>query len=449
MNKSDAERLATLFSNCGFKETKKENEADILVVVACSVRQTAVDRIWGAVTNWRKLQKTRPGIMTVLTGCVLPRDRQKAEKKFDMVFNIEKMEELRRVLNCRDAINRVSTITTKEDAPRRVSTTTPSSFPLKPVCAGRKGETDYFSLTPEYGNKFSALVPIMTGCNNFCAYCAVPYVRGRERSRSVKEILSEIKKLAQKGCLEITLLGQNVNSFSPADKKSFSRVNPYKKPFPALLWEVNRINGVERVFFTASHPKDMSDELIDALKLPKMVNYLHLPLQSGDDEVLKKMNRRYTAADYLKLIKKIRIARPDIAIGTDIIVGFPGETKRQFQNTLKVYREADFDICYHAKYSPRPGTAAAQMKDSISLAEKKRRWRELQNLMEKIILKKNQKYLGKTVSVLVDKFDGGRCEGNSREMKRVEFKGSKNLLGKIVDVKIDKAMAWILRGKSV
>jgi tRNA-2-methylthio-N6-dimethylallyladenosine synthase len=301
-------------------------------------------------------------------------------------------------------------------------------------------------VVPHYHNKFSALVPIMTGCNNFCSYCAVPYVRGRERSRKVVEVLVEIKKLAQQGYLEIILLGQNVNSYLPKDKKIFSRRNPFKHPFAALLWEINQIKGLERIFFTAPHPKDMADEVIKALALPKMVNYLHLPVQAGSDKILKRMNRHYRASDYLKLVKKIKKQKPDIALGTDIIVGFPGETKKDFAATVALYRKVEFDIAYTARYSPRAGTVAAKLSDNISVREKDRRWWVLQRLMEKIALEKNQKYRSQIVSVLVDKYKDGRCEGNSREMKRVEFQGSKELVGKVVQIKINKALTWILQG---
>jgi len=286
----------------------------------------------------------------------------------------------------------------------------------------------------------------MTGCNNFCSYCAVPYVRGREVSRSVGEVLDEVKNLAKNGCLEIMFLGQNVNAYRPVDTKNFSKKNPYKHPFAALLWEVNQIFGIRRIFFTAPHPRDMTDEVIDALTLPKMVNYLHLPLQAGDDKVLKRMNRSYTAADYLKLVAKINKKKPGIALGTDIIVGFPGETKKQFENTVKLYKKADFDIAYLAIYSPREGTAAAKFEDDVPRVEKKRRRDVLQNLMEKIVLEKNQKYVGKKVSVLVDEYKNGKCIGNSREMKRVRFSGKKNMIGKIFEVKVKKSFEWILEG---
>jgi tRNA-2-methylthio-N6-dimethylallyladenosine synthase len=308
--------------------------------------------------------------------------------------------------------------------------------------------THYFNVLPKVRSKFSVYVPIMTGCNNYCSYCAVPYVRGREQSRPVRDVVAEIKKLVIGGAKEICLLGQNVNSYNPPDKKNFSALNPFKHDFARLLWEVDQIAGVERINFASVHPKDVSGEMIEALKLPKQLNYLHLAVQSGDDVILKRMNRKYTAADFEKLIQKIRAVKPDIAIGTDIIVGFPGETNEQFENTLHLYARVRFDIAYLAMYSPRVGTAAARLADDVPHKEKKRRWRALQDLMEKIVLEKNQKYLGRDVEVLVDKVRADFVEGNSREMKRVRIYGQPEIkIGDLVRVRIEKAMEWILEGE--
>ncbi|MFA5413143.1 MAG: tRNA (N6-isopentenyl adenosine(37)-C2)-methylthiotransferase MiaB [Patescibacteria group bacterium] len=411
MNKSDSERVATILEKIGYKPVKSEKQADLAVLVACSVRQAAVDRLYGRARELNKIKNINPDFKTILTGCVLPQDKKKFIDKFDLVLDLKQITDLEKFKN---------------------------------YC--QSWHEHYFKIAPRYSTKFSAFVPIMTGCNNFCSYCAVPYVRGREVSRPVAEVMIEIKNLAENGCLEVSLLGQNVNAYRPADGKNFSKKNPYKHPFAALLWEVNQIPGIRRIFFTAPHPRDMTNEVIDALTLPKMVNYLHLPLQAGDDKVLEKMNRSYTAKDYLKLVAKINKKKPGIALGIDIIVGFPGETKKQFENTVELYKKADFDIAYLAIYSPREGTVAAKLKDDVPRAEKKRRRDILQNLMEKIVLEKNQKYVGKVVSVLVDEYKNGKCIGNSREMKRVRFNGKKNMIGKIFNIKIKKAFEWILEG---
>jgi len=424
MNKSDSERVAAVLQKIGYRPARSESQADLIVLVACSVRQAAVDRIYGMTKHFEEWKKKRP-VITVLTGCVARTDKKKLKNRFDLILGID---EWAKITNYKlQVTNQIQNLKSKIQ---------------NQECAL---DNDYFHIQPRYAEKFRAFVPIMTGCNNFCSYCVVPYVRGREVSRDVIDVLDEVKKLAKKGCLEITLLGQNVNAYKPKDSH-FKKECPYKHPFAALLWEINQIPGLERIHFTAPHPRDMTDEVIDALTLPKMVNYLHLPVQAGDDEVLKRMNRSYTAADYLKLVKKIRKKKPGIAIGTDIIVGFPGETKKQFENTVKLYKKADFDIAYLAMYSPREGTEAAKLKDDVPREEKKRRWNVLQNLMKKITLEKNQKYIGKIVSVLVDEHKNGQCVGNSREMKRVRFPGKKNMVGKIFDVKIKRAFEWILEG---
>ncbi|MEK7508989.1 MAG: radical SAM protein, partial [Patescibacteria group bacterium] len=330
----------------------------------------------------------------------------------------------------------------------------------------------------------SAFVPIQTGCNKFCTYCVVPHARGQEISRSLRAILDEVCYLAAKGFVEITLLGQTVNSYEAPDPENFSDKNPFfschsresgnpatgspirsgmtsvatgdRSHFAALLWEVNQIDGLKRINFTAPHPDHMSDEVIKALTLPKQINYLHLPVQSGSDNVLAKMNRHYTAVDYLKIIKKIRAVRPGMALGTDIIVGFPGETKEDFEETVKLYKEADFDIAFLAKYSPRSGTAAYKMIDDVTAEEKERRWWALQRLMEETTLQKNQKFVGQTLEVLVSRFRNSAqskgkciCIGNSSEMKMVEFAGQVGWVGKIVKVKIEKAEMWRLIGQIV
>ena len=411
MNKSDAERVAAVLEHLNYQATVDVEKADLAVFVACSVRQKAIDRIWGFVRNAEQ-RKVKHRLVTILTGCLLTKDKEALSERFDFVFDIKDLASFEKFLHQRQTLSK-----------------------------------DYLEILPKCSTNYQAYVPIMTGCNNFCSYCAVPYTRGREVSRNVKSILREVRGLANRGYLEITLLGQNVNSFAPKDAGSFNKKNPFKHNFARLLWEINQIKGIKRVNFVAAHPKDMADEVISALALPKMMNYLHLAVQSGDDEILKKMNRHYTAQDYLEIIEKVRQVKPNIAIGTDIIVGFPGETKAQFANTLKLYRKAKFDITYQAMYSPRPGTEAAKLVDNVDLVEKKRRWRAIQNLMVKTTLGLNKKFVQREVSVLVDMCSKGFCEGNSSEMKRVRFRGSKSLLGQIVPVIVTKAQTWRLSGK--
>lgn len=351
MNESDSERIAAVLERFGYVNTDDAKKADVVVINACSVRQKAVDKIWGIVGSLRKLQTTHYQLppSLIMTGCVLPADRNKFSKRVDLFFDIKRMGQLEDFLG--NIQNKHTPMLRSMGVPNKLKSKTP-------------------------------YVPIMNGCNNFCSYCVVPYVRGREVSRSVKDVLKEIKALIKVGRGDITLLGQNVNSYNPTEQiKCLS--NPFKNKFASLLYEINRIKGVERISFLTSHPKDMNNEIIKALALPKMANYLHLALQSGDDVILKKMNRGYTAADYIKIIEKVRAVKPNIEIGTDIIVGFPGETKKQFENTLKVCKKVRFNVVYLAQYSVRKGTAAEKMKDNVPAQEKKRRWKEANDVIAK------------------------------------------------------------------
>jgi len=285
----------------------------LILINVCSVRQSAVNRVYAKVNKYFKKKKI------ILTGCVLKEDKNKLKNKVSEFWHPDY----------------------------------------------------YFECLPIHQSKFQAFLPIMTGCNNFCAYCVVPYTRGREKSRPAKEIIREIKSLVKKDYKEVILLGQNVNSYK--DKN----VN-----FPKLLKKINNIKGNFKINFITSHPKDMSDELIETMaKCQKLIKEIHLPVQSGDNEILKKMNRHYTTAQYKNLIKKIREKIPGIKISTDIIVGFPGETKKQFQNTVKLAKEIKFEKAYIAKYSPRQGTLAFKLKNNVSPQEKKTRWQILEKLI--------------------------------------------------------------------
>ncbi|NMC87252.1 MAG: MiaB/RimO family radical SAM methylthiotransferase [Candidatus Moranbacteria bacterium] len=301
------------------------------------------------------------------------------------------------------------------------------------------------SIKPKYNNKYQAYVPIMTGCNNFCSYCVVPYARGREISRRTEEIISEIKDLAKNGCKHVMLLGQNVNSYKGENGINFSK----------LLKKINAIPGKFWISFISSHPKDFDDELIETIaKCKKVCEWVHLPVQAGSDEIIRKMNRHYTQKQYLAKIAKIRKAfkryKPDAiySLSSDIIVGFPGETRKQFLESAKVMEKVKYDMVFFGQFSPRPGTAAWKMKDSVSRKEKARRENFLNEILAKTALTNNRKYIGKTVEVLVEKHDGRNYFGKTRTMKNVKIITSrKNLVGKIIKAKIEKASAWNLEGR--
>jgi len=320
MNVADSEGIAGWYQQKGWQEAKSIKEADEVVIVTCSVRQSAEDRVYGLINNLTKLKIKKGKLKIILTGCMLRYPLRWLKDKMPQVDEFKKISE----------------------------------FKIKNKIRNSKNQ---------------ALVPIMEGCNQFCAYCVVPYARGREVSRPFKEIICEVKELAKRGYQEITLLGQNVNSYS------------YN--FAKLLKEIHQIQGIKKISFLTSNPWDLNEEIIEAMKLSKIDRYLHLAVQSGDDEILKKMNRKYTAKQYLKLIGKIRLKIPDIKIGTDIIVGFPGETEKQFQNTVKLCQKVGFVKAYVSRYSPRWGTIAFKLKDDIPHQEKRRRWKILDDLINR------------------------------------------------------------------
>lgn len=303
MNESDSEKIAAQLEKEGYQLAPQADEADLIVINVCSIRQSAVDRVYSKV---KKLKNKK----IILTGCILEKDKKQLASQVDQIWPI--------------------------------------------VDLGAK---------PKHQSSRQAFVPIMTGCNNFCTYCVVPYTRGREYSRPAQEIIKEIKGLIKKGYQEITLLGQNVNSYQST-----------KANFPQLLQSIDQIPGNFQIKFLTSHPKDMSEKLIEIISQSKKISHrIHLPVQSGDDQILKKMNRGYTLSHYKKLVKKIRQKIPQAEISTDIIVGFPDETEKQFQNTIKLVKEIGFSQAYVSAYSPRTGTRAFKFKDNIPSNEKKRR----------------------------------------------------------------------------
>jgi tRNA-2-methylthio-N6-dimethylallyladenosine synthase len=315
MNESDSEKIAFLLEKAGNRPAKDEASANLIVVNICSVRQSAVDRALAKINKYYKTKEI------ILAGCLLPSDRKKLKNKVAEFWPPDR----------------------------------------------------YFVCPPEYCSKSVAFLPIMTGCNNFCSYCVVPYTRGKESSKKAEKIIREAKSLIKKDYKEIILLGQNVNSYRDE-----------KLNFPKLLKKINDLKGNFRLNFITSHPKDMSDELIEAMaECQKLAKELHLPLQSGDNQILKKMNRHYTAGHYENLIKKIRQKMPTIKISTDIIVDFPGETGKQFANTVKLVKALKFNKAYIAKYSPRPVTSAFKLRDNVSPREKKRRWEILEKLINR------------------------------------------------------------------
>ncbi len=431
-NYSDSERIAAVLENVGFKPSRREDDADFIVFNTCSVRQKAEDRMRGMMPRMRELKKKNRCLKVGITGCMVRKtSTQKTPDKDGLLQQIDAL----------DFVFRIEDLALLPELLEEGGT--------------RQSLKNYFSIAPKYVSKFQAFVPISRGCDKFCAYCVVPYTRGRERSRPIAEILQECERLVEKGCKEITLLGQNVDSYGLSyldrTEKRFKPVSPGGKIyFTRLLEKLDKLSkkGLARVRWTSPHPKDLTDDVIDAVaRLKTQMPYIHLPVQSGSNAILRRMNRPYTREHYLSLIKKIRKAIPDCAISTDIIVGFCGETPEMFEETYDLYEKMRFDMTYLAQYSKRPGTAAFRtMKDDVSTKEKSRRWHRLNDLLTKISLEKHKAFVGKTVQVLVERCVKGVCEGRSEHFKRTQFPGTKDLTGKIVPVKVTDGLEWNLRG---
>ena len=411
MNTLDSERIETIMNKIGYIKTLEESEANVLFVNSCSVRQSAVDRIHGRVRKWNKWKQTK-GLVTILTGCVLDDDVSKFEESFDYI--IKKTE----IMHIPELLNKKTNLEVE----------------------------DYLDIRPDFNSKFQAYISIMEGCNNFCTYCVVPYTRGRERSRDVKEILEEIKDLVEKGYKEITLLGQNVNSYKGKDDNKESS-------FPELLQKISNISGDFWIRFFTSHPYDMSDELINVMaKNKKVCNHINLPVQSGNNEILHKMNRHYTVEEYKEKIEKLRNRIPDIAFSTDVIIGFCSETREQFLDTVDLFKTVKYDMAYLNKYSNRHGTVASKnFVDDVTIKEKKDREKELNKVLEETALENNKKLLNKKYKVLVEKSveqANGKYVNDARteHFKAVRFESNKSLEGTFVEVEIKEVTSFSVKG---
>lgn len=369
MNKSDSERIAGYLEQCGLKSTNNDEETDIAVITTCGVRQSAENRIYGLIP---KFKRANPDVKIVFTGCLSERSdiKKKLADKVDVWLPIRELPTLGFMLGLE-----------------------------KKVADDRN--KDYLKISPNYNSRISAFVPIGNGCNNYCTYCVVPYARGPEVYRDAGDILDEVKSLINKDYKEVILIAQNVNSYN--DKK--------KNNFADLLTSVNSVEGNFRIRFATSHPKDMSEDVIMAIaRCEKVCKHVHLPAQAGDNEIIKAMNRKYTVEHYKQLISQIKNKckinngewQSPVAISTDIIVGFPGETRGQFENTVKLFKEVKFDMAYVAQYSPRPGTAAADLEDDVSREEKKRREEELMKILRQTVLENNKEYLNREVEILIE-----------------------------------------------
>jgi len=480
MNHSDSKKITELLEKRGIAFNSNKKRADLIIVNACSVRQSATDRVYGQI-NELKNSSTNKKQKIILTGCLLEKDKEKLKGKNHLFFNIKNIKKLPTLL--KKIMGRSPSL-----SPRLSFARLDSSRLVKMSHLKKNNPTLTLPLK-RGGNKndgkiqetASIFIPISNGCNNYCSYCVVPYVRGNETHRPAQEIIYEAKRAIEQGYKEIWLLGQNVNSYQSRAKGrnrmchpefiSGSKNKQILKPFdlaqggqvqndsvinfPKLLKKINDLPGDFWIKFISSHPKDMSDELINTIaKCDKICKYIHLPIQSGDNTILEKMNRRYTIGHYKNLVKKIRAKIPDTAISTDIIVGFPGETKKQFANTAKLMREIKFDMAYLSQYSPRANTKAFALSDNITKQEKKQREEILNNILKKTALQNNKKYIGKTVKVLIEKIDNNIATGKTATHKTVKIKINKKETDKInendfINAEITDAGSWGLSGEMI
>lgn len=421
MNVAESERMAGQLQEIGYEIADDLETADLILFNTCCVRATAEDKIYGKIGEVKKYKRHNPALIIGVVGCLAQKDGENLIKHaphVDFVLGTGRRGEL------------ASVVQNFESKRRQVVDVSDVS-----------GLIDDENILPIRAGQVSAFVPIMYGCNNFCTYCIVPHVRGRERSRLPAEILSEVAETVKRGFSEITLLGQNVNSYNGGET------------FPQILRDVDKIDGLKRLRFMTSHPKDLSDDLISAMAHGKNIcEHIHLPVQHGSNQILQKMNRAYTVEKYLELVRKIRAAVPNISLTTDLIVGFPGESDQDFQATLKFLEEVRFDMAFTFIYSKRTGTPAANFDNQVDDETKHARLDELMKLQNQISLEKNLPYADKVVEVLVEgasKTDKNIFTGRTRQNKLVLFQHGSENIGDFVNVKINQVQTWLLKGQIV
>ena len=425
MNKSDAERMFGMLEYLDYFQTDKPKDADLLIINTCSIRQLSEDKAYSAIGVWGKWKKRKPDLKIVFAGCVA---QQAGEKLFQRAPYVDLVLGTQRLYELPSLIKRI------ENGERIVS-----------VAEKPYEESD---IKINRVKSINAWVPIMQGCNNFCTYCIVPYTRGRERSRNPELIISEVKKALSEGFKEITLLGQNVDSYGK-DLEAGQNLS-------WLLRQINALEGKFRIRFVTSYPTDITEELIDtAIELDKVCEYFHIPMQSGDDVILKKMNRRYDYETYKRICEHLRAKIPDVTITSDFIAGFPSETEEQFENTLKAMTELELDYSNTAAYSPREKTVAAKWVDLYVPEDvKTERLARLNEHNRACCLKSNQKYVGREMEVLIEKFEIRKngatvITGRTRNNKIVHIPYDKDITGEFVNVKITKARTWYLNGEMI
>lgn len=428
MNKADSETILGILNSLGYNHTENPKEANLLIINTCTIRGAAEDKAFSYLGVWGKMKRSKPDLQIAVCGCVAQQKKREIFKRapyVDLIFGTHNIQELP------ELIEKIEHEDTK-------------------ICSIM--QTPYIANTLEYNSvrdsNLTAWVNIIEGCDYFCTYCVVPYVRGRQRSRDFNEIVKEIEKLVQEGYKEVTLLGQTVDSYG-------NDVDNPEINLPNLLRKLHDIKNLKRIRFVTSHPADMTDEIIDTVaELDKVCEYFHIPMQSGNTDILSKMRRGYTAEEYYDLVNKIRSKIKGVSITSDFIVAFPGETDEQFQDSVKAVKDLMFDQCNTAMYSPRKQTPAATWKDiQLSKEVKKERINILNAQVKDSAYKANQQYLNTTQEVLVEDFQETEnniiLTGRTRNNKLTHFPGSKELIGELVNVKIGEITAWSIKGTMV
>lgn len=417
MNEADSAKVASMLQEVGYQPTTDEEEADIIVLNSCVVRQAAEDRVAGKLNSLARLKRAKPEMPMVLTGCMVTKQQEKLREAFphvDLFFDPSDFDKMQQV---------VPELAELED-----------DLDLLP---------HYYQPQTDAGTKgFTAYVPIIYGCNFLCSYCIVPYRRGKETSRPLQDIVTEVEKIVASGVREVTLLGQTVNAYG--------HDLPDKPGLADLLRAIDAIPGLERLRFLTSHPKYMSDEIIDTMAdLRSTCEHMNLPVQAGDNDVLRRMRRTYTRDMWMERIAYTREKMPDVTIATDVIVGFPGETEAQFMQTYDMLERTRCDKVHLAMYSPRPGTLSARWEDDIPHEEKHRRHQALEKLQERVCTELNSPRLGNTYEVLVEGKSKGRWTGRTRGNTLLHFDAEGDLVGKLVDVRVTRTSPWYLMGEPV
>ncbi|OQX29822.1 MAG: tRNA (N6-isopentenyl adenosine(37)-C2)-methylthiotransferase MiaB [Spirochaeta sp. LUC14_002_19_P3] len=437
MNRSDTERVKTILNSMGYTESGDESADDVLIkgIAACSVRQKAIDRVYGKIHKWNKEKNEKP-LITFITGCMLPADKANFLKMFDLVFPIEQLPQL-------------------PDMIRQYGVPIPALRELgvesMRFYSNSEAENsfieDFWQLKPQYSSRIEAYVPIQNGCDKFCSFCAVPYTRGREVSRASGDILAEVEGLVNQNFKAITLLGQNVNSYGrdkPGRELSFAQLM-------REVGEIGRRSGKPFwTYFTSPHPRDISRELLEVMSsYPVLADWVHLPLQSGDDEVLRRMNRNHSMARYRGAVEDIRRILPRATLFTDIIAGFSGESEDQFEKTVQAMREFQFDMAYIAQYSPRPGARSARWEDDVSRQEKERRYRILSEALIQCAEPKRQAQVGTLVRVLLTGADrrSGYLSGYTEGRIPIRLKAGSAAIGEFIQVRISSVRPLSMEGE--